>query len=472
MLPGIGLREGAGEAACMAAILVERRIDREPPHPRSSGRWSWRLARLALCVSGLLGLVHPASAQSFEEELRFLLDSNPRIQADTSNLSAAGAGVDQAYAAFLPSVDVSGSAGYSVVDSPGRRSGSGDAFRGDRKKITLTITQNLFDGFNNEANLANAKSSRLLSEDTLDQTRQNILFLGISAYLGVLRQSQLLELAVINEKNIQRQFEFEDARVQRGSGLAVDVLQAKSRLQLSKERRVAISGAFRDSITRYSTLFGHAPVVEEMIEPALADDLLPENVELAIAKARVANPSLSQRDRQIAVARAQREAVRSAFFPQIDLVATGNWEEDIEGVEGKKRDATVLIQLTWNIYGGGGTTAAVRRANDEISASMANLNLADREIVQEVRLAWESLETARERVALLENAVNIAGEVFDAREKLRAAGKESALNVLDSENELNAARINYASAYYDAKDAAYRVLLAMGVLTPGRLGLP
>ena len=65
-----------------------------------------------------------------------------------------------------------------------------------------------------------------------------------------------------------------------------------------------------------------------------------------------------------------------------------------------------------------------------------------------------------------------AGEVFDAREKLRAAGRESALNVLDSENELNAARINFTSAYYDSKEAAYRLLLAMGVLTPGLLGLP
>ncbi len=452
----------------VVAILVEWGCSPESNWPRSPNRRGW----LALCVAGLLVSAHAASAQSFEEELRFLLDSNPRIQADTSNMAAAAAGVDQAYAAFLPSADLTGSAGYSVVDSPGRRAGSGDAFRGDRKKITLTITQNLFDGFNNEASLAGAKSSRRLAEDTLDQTSKNILFLGISAYLGVLRQSQLLELAEINEKNIQRQLDLEDERVRRGSGLTVDVLQAKLRLQLSKERRVFITGGLRDSITRYLGLFGHAPVAEEMIEPELDTDLLPNSVEVAIAKARMDNPALGQRDRQVDIARAQREAARSAFFPQIDLVASGNWEEDIEGVEGKKRDATVLIQLTWNLFGGGGTTAAVQRATEELSASMSNLNLADREVVEEVRLAWESLETARQRVALLENAVNIAGEVFDARQKLRAAGKESALNVLDSENELNAARINYTSAYFDTKEAAYRLLLAMGVLTPGLLGLP
>ena len=40
----------------------------------------------------------------------------------------------------------------------------------------------------------------------------------------------------LNETNIQNQLNLEDERVQRGSGIAVDVLQAKSRLQLAKER--------------------------------------------------------------------------------------------------------------------------------------------------------------------------------------------------------------------------------------------
>ena len=36
---------------------------------------------------------------------------------------------------------------------------------------------------------------------------------------------------------------------------------------------------------------------------------------------------------------------------------------------------------------------------------------------EQVRLAWQALETARERVILLENAVNIASEVAQSRRK-------------------------------------------------------
>ena len=53
-----------------------------------------------------------------------------------------------------------------------------------------------------------------------------------------------------------------------------------------------------------------------------------------------------------------------------------------------------------------------------------------------MRLAWDQLDTARKRVDLLRNAVNIAIEVHDLRKKLREAGKETVINVLDAENEV------------------------------------
>ena len=54
--------------------------------------------------------------------------------------------------------------------------------------------------------------------------------------INVLQQKRLIEMSRLNETNIQNQLNLEDERVQRGSGIAVDVLQAKSRLQLAKER--------------------------------------------------------------------------------------------------------------------------------------------------------------------------------------------------------------------------------------------
>jgi outer membrane protein, adhesin transport system len=94
-----------------------------------------------------------------------------------------------------------------------------------------------------------------------------------------------------------------------------------------------------------------------------------------------------------------------------------------------------------------------------------------RKVDEATRLAWHELETARQRVELLQNAVAIASEVFDARHKLREAGRETVINVLDAENEVYNANINLVEAEGDARLAAYRVLQGMGRLGPAELGV-
>ena len=65
----------------------------------------------------------------------------------------------------------------------------------------------------------------------------------------------------------------------------------------------------------------------------------------------------------------------------------------------------------------------------------------------------------------------IAAEVHDARRKLREAGQETVINVLDAENEVFNAQITATDAEYDARIAVYRLILGLGRLTPVALGI-
>ncbi|MFO1113194.1 MAG: TolC family protein [Rhodospirillales bacterium] len=119
------------------------------------------------------------------------------------------------------------------------------------------------------------RSARLTleaAEFTLQGVRQNVLFDGIDAYLEVLRQSRLVALGHESERTIMRQLHLEDERVQRGAGIAVDVLQAKSRLQVAKERRIGFEGGLADANTRYIEVFNHPPQPSRMVEPPAPTD--------------------------------------------------------------------------------------------------------------------------------------------------------------------------------------------------------
>ncbi len=433
-----------------------------------SAKW---MVGLALSGVMLTGMATPTKAATLNDELSVLLTAHPRVKAAQNEVRSADEGIRGAFSGYLPSVNLESSYGWERISSPTIRDRGKDRTSLGTDSTSLTITQMLWDGFRREAGYDGAKLTKTISEIGLDATRQSLAFDGARAYIDVLRSVRLVELARNNELTVQRQLNLEDERVQRGAGVAIDVLFAKSRLQIAKERRVAFEGQLQEAVARYEQLFGRTPPMNAMSEPVVAQALLPASREDALKVALQDNPNLTSASRQIDLAATRQTAAESDYYPRIDLVGRGTLDHNSEGNRGERTEVTALIRARWQIFNGFATQAAVAQASYQIAARRDQFDASRRQVTEQVDTAWSELETANRRVALLENAVSIASEVFDARRRLRDAGRETAINVLDAENEVYNARINLVSAAFDARRAAYRVLLATGRLTPANLGI-
>ncbi len=364
-------------------------------------------------------------------------------------------------------MQLTGDAGHEHIDTPSRTETS-DL---NRNKITLTVNQSLFNGFGTQAGHSGAKLRAEAAAQRMRSLRQNLLIEGISAYYNVLRQSRLIEINRQNENTIKEQLKLEDERVERGSGKAVDVLLAKTRLQLATERRVLFEGGLHEARARYIQFFGHEPTIAMMEDPKFDLAILPPSIEAAESASVEGNPILQASRLDVAVAQQRREEVRSAYFPRVDLVGKVNREDDVDALRGTRRDWSVLLQVTWDLYSGLSTRSAAAGASHDHSAAQSNLYFGERQVRQDLEIAWHQLQTNRQRVDLLKNAGVIAVEVFEARQHLRRSGKETAINVLDAQSEVYGAQINLLSAEFDTQIAAFRVLFAMGELTSKTLGL-
>lgn len=426
---------------------------------------------LGACIVGLATLPAPLSAASLRDELRHLVDTHPRLDAARKAVDAAGEGIREAKSGYYPQVRLSGDVGPEVVDSPSRRSTEGETFSDTRRSSTLTVTQNLFEGFRKDAATNIAKLEQNSSDFDYRIALQNLLLEGVQAYINVLKQSELLDIARKNERTLQEQLKLESARVERGSGLAVDVLQAKARLQLALERVVTIQGELRQAMSVYVQTFDHPPVPARMSAHPPPAELLPETMAAALSIAVEENPVLKRSMTRIDIASEKRTVAESTYWPRIDLVGEGSWEKDVDGVSGIRREGKVVVRAVWDIFDGFLTPARSSRAAIEYGAALDNRLASDRDVRDRVRRAWEQYRTSGEQKELLANAVNIASEVFDARVKLRQRGRESVINVLDAENEQNSARLRLTAANYDHILSAYRLLLQTGRLTPETLGL-
>lgn len=406
----------------------------------------------------------PVRAASLEEELRDLIDNHPQIQAARKASASAKEGVRGALSGYYPKVSLSADAGPEYVDTPSRRKDNKEAYYTGRDTAGITVTQKLFDGFATQAAVAGARSNSETASANVEQVRQNVMVEATTAYLKVLRENNLIEMARNNEANIQTQLNLEDERVKRGSGITVDVLQAKSRLQIAKERRVAFEGDLSKAQAEYRQAFSREPEFGAMKDPLPPVDLLPKTLDEAVELALKENPAVATSDAKLQTAKEKRRAARAGYYPTVALEGKANYEDNKNTVQGIRRDWTLLLKANWDLFSGFSTQAAVAQAAYEYSGARDDLDFAKRKVVKDTQVAWKSLMVARERVQLLENAVNIATEVWESRKKLREAGKESVINVLDAENEIYNARIKYITASYDARIAIYQLLAAMGQL--------
>src|SRR5690606_32175341 len=125
---------------------------------------------------------------------------------------------------------------------------------------------------------------------------------------------------------------------------------------------VAFEGMLDQQMARYRRLFGHDPVPSAMMLPSVPEAELPATLAEAVAIAEAENPRVFGSDYNVQLADEARTQARSGYYPNVDLVGRANWEEDVDGTEGIRRDAAVIVEANWQIFSGFATDAAVGRS--------------------------------------------------------------------------------------------------------------
>lgn len=432
---------------------------------------------LSSCVGALMAFSVSTQSQaaSLEAELSAMLVEHPSLKAAQKTTKGTQESIDVAKSGNLPTVAFNADYGYEYITNPSERANSdtkNDSSR-MREVAGLTVTQNLYDG---NATTSAIRSARLTSEATKkteEITEQSLILEGVTAYLNVLKQSSRIKHARENEANIKKQMELENERVRRGSGIGIDVLNAKSRLQTAIEKRVEYEGELAKATDQYIQIFGHAPDLAAMIAPSPPLNYLPESLEDAIEIAVRNNPNVQKSEFDAELADENKRSIEAEYHPTVDLVGSWNFENDKNATIGTRRDYSVLVEANWDLFSGFSTEYSMKKAVYDYSASKDTLSHVTRKIVEATRIAWHTLETSRERLSLVENDVILKDEIFLSTRKQRESGAEGVdvLNVLDREKEVYEAKIKYAELFYDTRQAIYSVLMTTGQLSPEVLAL-
>jgi outer membrane protein TolC len=415
----------------------------------------------------------PCLAAPIEAELKQLLVEHPLLKSGRRAIDAAGSSRNAAQAGHYPRVTVSADGGPEKISTESYSNGTvTPPAQSDlqRRKLVLSVEQNLYAGGRTAAAVDVADIDAQLQANNLQTTTQDLLLEGITAYLQMARYKTLITLARRNEETTKRQLALENIRVERGGGIAVDAMQARARLQLVSERRVFYYQGLREAAANYEQVFGHAPDLDQLEQLDIYAERMPESLEAALAHGRLASTRVKESVLQSNRALQQIRQEKSGMMPTIDLVASRTRDNDVNALA-RRAESSLLLKFSWPLYSGFETQHRVAAANSQHLAvferEAAVLNKQD----ESVRVAWNQMQSGQERDGMLENAAAITFDVMQNRKRLRDAGRETVMSVLDAEVEYYGVLANRVNAVNDTRIASYRLLAAMGALTPEAIGL-
>ncbi|WP_052214787.1 TolC family outer membrane protein [Belnapia sp. F-4-1] len=438
------------------------------------------LTAALLAPAALVALAPQAGAQTLADALAQAYANNPALLAARAQLRAVDENVPQALAGWRPTVSIANSFGYSdgrvrsltAAQDPntGGLRQVGVSTHNDRTIATntITVTQPIFRGGRTVASTRRAESQVLAQRARLLATEQQVMQDTVTAYVGVIRDQELLRLNINNEQVLTEQLRATNERFRVGEITRTDVAQAESRLAGARSQRAQAEGNLQISRATFQRLVGLPPGALVAPQPLR----VPLRTSQEVAQAAAANnPNVVAALFDEAGARDNINIQTSALTPQLSVSTQAGRNDNNLTNHTRQTFAQVTANLTVPLYQGGAEYSAIRQARQTAQQARQTVDDQRRTVVQQATQAWEQLQSSRAQVESVRAQIRAAEIALDGVQREAIVGSRTTLDVLNAEQELLNARTSLVQALSTVVQQSYALAATIGRLTASDLGL-
>ncbi len=422
--------------------------------------------RMSMGILALLVLAVEARSETLSEALVAAYVNNPTMLGERASLRTTDERVPRALSGWRPTVRVTSEVGKADVQTEFGFQTS-DELRSPFS-MALTVTQPVFRGGLTTAETEGAENLVLADRAQLVETEQNVLLQVVSAYMNVLRDQEVLNLAINNEQRLRRQLQAARDRFEVGEVTRTDVAQSEARVSSSVAERVRTESDLIVSRAAYLNVIGSLP--ENLTQPPPLTDLPESELESREIATRE-SPVILRALYIERAARADIDARMAALLPTIDLNGELSRRQDSSSSGSLVTRKEITASLTVPLYQSGSKHSDVRAAREVASQRRIEIEQNRRSVMENVTQSWENLLTARAQITAFRDAVRAAEIALDGVEQEAAVGSRTTLDVLDAEQELFDVSVDLVRAERDNVVASYFLKAAIGRLSVANLGL-
>jgi adhesin transport system outer membrane protein len=414
---------------------------------------------LLLSVLPVLAQAQSTPPATLKEVAQRAVLSSPEVTAKWHAYRAADEEIGVARGGYYPRVDLSAGTGRESLKQPPVSS------RNDytRSSVLLSLNQMIFDGFATRNEVRRLDKAKLVRYYELLDASETVALDASRAYLDVLRYRHLVDLAKDNYIQHKATYDQIEKRTQSGVGRRVDFEQAGSRLALAEINLITETANLHDVSARYQRLVGAQPV-DTIAPPVQVGTAFPAQAKAALDTLHQKNPALLAATENIEAAQYEIHTRRAAYSPRLDFRARTDQTDNYLGVSGNRDYNVAELVVSWNLFNGGSDRAREKQTIEKKNLAFDLREKACRDTRQTLLIAYNDVLRLKEQsvfhakqVALLEKTRNAYRDQFNV-------GQRTLLDLLDTENELLAARRSNVNADTDLSLAYLRTYAGMGTL--------
>ncbi len=364
---------------------------------------------------------------------------------------------------WRPSVDLQASTGYFNTETPGTND---EAVDYNSSSVELSLTQNLFNGYDTTNQIAQTKASITAALYDVYDSADNIGLQAVKAYLGVLKHRRLHQLATGNVAAHQKILAQIRERNLSGVGRRSQLQQTEGRLAGAQASLIAQQNNLEDAATSLHQILGRYVDPDSLLEPDLPS-VPAKTLEELTDQALINHPAMRVADSQIVAAQSDYRRSQKTRYPNLDLRLATEYGNDLDrndGLDGSSEETSLVLNLTYNFYSGGKNDAESQKKVSVVYERKEFAARVRRQIINTLRLSWTADDLLVEQLIFLNAHVIKAGQTVESYREEFFIGQRDLLDLLDAENELNRTRNQYAEARFDSYGARYRVYESIGGL--------
>ncbi|EAO0950972.1 TolC family outer membrane protein [Salmonella enterica] len=319
---------------------------------------------------------------------------------------------------------------------------------------SLTLTQPLFD-YEAYARYKAGVAQTLMSDERYRGKLLDLAVRVINAYVDVAYSRDQLALISAQKALYKEQLILNERLMSAGEGTVTDISETQARYNMSGaqeiEARDALDAARRELEMIIGMPLNQLDELQEL-DPGRfrIGTLSPSKFEEWKKRALENNPELAASRHGVEAARYDVERSRAGFMPQVQLYATHSENDSGNNntVNQKYRTESIGVQVSMQIYAGGGVSALTRQAAANYGKAVYEMDAQTGTVLNELRRQYNLCVSSQSKITAYELAVKSAKMLVTATRQSVMAGQRVNVDILNAEQQLYRARIDLASARY------------------------